>query len=101
MRPHRFVFNLGYEGTDSADIGMTSVGFVAAALLLELAFEFVVDFNVLSIEMGHGIDFEEFWKLVRKNRWAFIGKSLGSRPSVCILLQTCRLALLCLFCAIY
>ena len=54
MRPHRFVFNLGYA--DIAALGgvsVTSTAMLLSAVFLELAFEFLVDNVALQVESGH------------------------------------------------
>ena len=54
MRPHRFVFNLGYTNiAASGTVGVTSVAMLLSATFLELAFEFVVDNVALQVESGH------------------------------------------------
>ena len=46
MRPHRFVFNLGYINSSGRDHpAMSSTAMLLSALFLELAFEFVVRRN--------------------------------------------------------
>lgn len=54
MRPHRFVFNLGYISTGVYGAGMTSVELLFTSMFVELCFEFVVDTITLQIEAGHG-----------------------------------------------
>ena len=54
MQQHRFVFNLGYIGTDGSE-GMTSASILLSSMFLELCFEFVVDTITLQIESAHGI----------------------------------------------
>ena len=51
MRPHRFVFNLGY-GIDSS--GMTSMGLLLTSMFIELCFEFAVDTIALQNESSNG-----------------------------------------------
>ena len=54
MRPHRFVFNLGYANIGaSGGVGVTSTAMLLSALFLELAFEFLVDNVALQVESGH------------------------------------------------
>ena len=53
FRPHRFVFNLGY-GFVEGDIGMTTIGMIFISMIMELAFEFLVDILALQIEARHG-----------------------------------------------
>ena len=54
MRPHRFVFNLGYSVAEADNTGMTSVGLLFTSMFIELCFEFVVDTVALQIESGNG-----------------------------------------------
>ena len=54
MRPHRFVFNLGYASTVADDTGMTSVGLLFTSMFVELCFEFVVDTIALQNESANG-----------------------------------------------
>ena len=54
MRPHRFVFNLGYANiAASGGVSVTSTAMLLSALFLELAFEFLVDNVALQVESGH------------------------------------------------
>ena len=54
MRPHRFVFNLGYANiAGSGGVSVTSTAMLLSALFLELAFEFLVDNIALQVESGH------------------------------------------------
>ena len=54
MRPHRFIFNLGYANIAASDeIAVTSTAMLLTAAFLELAFEFVVDNISLQIESSH------------------------------------------------
>ena len=54
MRPHRFVFNLGYSVAGAGNAGMTSVGLLFTSMFIELCFEFVVDTVALQIESSNG-----------------------------------------------
>ena len=54
MRPHRFVFNLGYTTAGVYGAGMTSVELLFTSMFVELCFEFVVDIITLQIENSHG-----------------------------------------------
>ncbi len=67
MRPHRFVFNLGYSvaGADSA--GMTTVGLLFTSVFVELCFVFVVDTVALQVESAKGILMSTFWAMWRKS----------------------------------
>ena len=54
MRPHRFVFNLGYANiAASGEVSVTSTAMLLSAVFLELAFEFLVDNVALQVESGH------------------------------------------------
>lgn len=61
MRPHRFVFNLGYANIAGAGmISTSSTALLLTAAFLELAFEFVIDNIALQIEAGHVSGRREF-----------------------------------------
>ena len=68
MRPHRFVFNLGYSvaGADNT-AGMTSVGLLFTSMFIELCFEFVVDVVALQVESTSGIRMSTFWSMWQKS----------------------------------
>ena len=72
IRPHRFVYNLGY-GFDEKASGMQNVSVVVINMVIELLFEGCIDAMALHIERGRGINFNEFWNMWRINPIAFIG----------------------------
>ena len=65
MRPHRFVFNLGYSVAGADQAGMTSVGLIFTSMFIELCFEFVVDTVALQVESAKGIRMSAFWAMWR------------------------------------
>ena len=73
MRPHRFIFNLGYMPGDDGGTITTSLAMLLSTMFLELAFEFVVDNITVQIESGHGIYLRVFWDMWRKAPYAFWG----------------------------
>ena len=54
MRPHRFVFNLGYNVAGVGNTGITSMGLLFTSMFIELCFEFVVDTIALQVESSNG-----------------------------------------------
>ena len=67
MRPHRFVFNLGYTVAGVYSTGMTSVGLLFTSMFIELCFEIVVDTVALQVESANGILMSTFWAMWRKS----------------------------------
>ena len=67
MRPHRFVFNLGYTVAGVDSTGMTSVGLLFTSMFIELCFEIVVDTVALQVESANGILMSTFWAMWRKS----------------------------------
>ena len=59
MRPHRFVFNLGYTVAGQDSTGVTSAGLLFSSMFIELCFEFVADTIALQNESVNGEKGEE------------------------------------------
>ena len=72
MRPHRFVFNLGY-GFDANDSSMIPPELIMTSLMIELGFEGVVDCMAIIVEHEEGVDTEDFWQMWRVNPINFWG----------------------------
>ena len=55
---------------------MMSVSVVVVSLCCELAFEALVDYFALDVEMANGVDLNRFWSMWRKNAPAYLGRAV-------------------------